>query len=108
MGGDELAGIARDSCPHCGERVRVRPWELLPTKEKVLVTCRSCGGKSQISGRTRIGGGVAGILGGLLAVALTYRPLGKWVVVPAILANVLLGYLGARLLLRLDPPELAD
>ena len=108
MGSDELAGIARDSCPHCGERVRVRAWDLLPTRQKVLVTCGSCGQKSQIAGRTRIGAGVVGIVGSLVAVALTYQSLGDWTIGPAILANLVLGYLAGRAMLRLDPPGLAD
>ena len=108
MSADELAGIARDSCPHCGERVRVRPWELLPTKQKVLVTCASCGEKSQVAGRTRIGAGMIGLLAGVLAVALTFRSLGQWAAIPGIVSNALLGYVGGRLMLRLDPPELAD
>jgi hypothetical protein len=108
MGSEELAGIARDSCPFCGERVRVRPWELLPTTQKVVVTCSACGEKSQISGRTRIGGGVIGILGSIVTAALTFHSLGRGSTVATVLAYALFGVLGSRLLLRLDPPGLAD
>lgn len=74
----------------------------------MLVTCASCGRKSQVAGRSRIGAVTFGILGALIAVTLTYRSLGEWAVVPGLLANGLFGYVGARLFLRLDPPELAD
>ena len=49
-----------------------------------------------------------GLLGGLFVAMLTYPSLGEWAIFPAALANALMGFLAARLMLRLDPPELAD
>jgi hypothetical protein len=106
--GQDLAGIARDSCPYCGERVKVSVLALLPSRNKTLVKCAACGQKSQIAGRTRIGGGVAGMLGSGIAVALTVRTSETLCFAMATLAYLVVGYLVSRLMLRLDPPELAD
>jgi len=108
MTDQDLAGITRDSCPFCGERVKLSFWALLPSKAKTLVTCRACGQRSQIAGSTRIGAGVAGMIGSGIAVALTVRTSVKLCVVASILASLVAGHLAARLMLRLDPPELAD
>lgn len=81
---------------------------LIPSKNKVLVKCGACGEKSQIAGRTRIGGGVAGMLGGGIAAALTARTSATLCLVMAMLGYWVVGYLVSRLMLRLDPPELAD
>jgi hypothetical protein len=68
----------------------------------------ACGEKSQIAGRTRIGGGVAGMLGSGIAVALTVRTSTTLCFAMAMLAYFVVGYLVSRLMLRLDPPELTD
>ena len=108
MTDQDLAGIARDSCPFCGERVKVSTLALIPGKNKILVKCGACGEKSQIAGRTRIGGGVAGTLGGGIAAALTVRTSPTLCFAMAMLGYLVVGYLVSRLMLRLDPPELAD
>jgi len=92
----------------CGERVKVGFFKLLPTKSKSMVTCASCGERSQVAGATRIAGVVAGIVGGLLGVWLSFPRLEKWSLLIALVADVLLGYLAGRLTLRLDPPDFAD
>lgn len=74
----------------------------------MLVRCGSCGLKSQVAGLTRIGGGIFGLLGTLWTVALSIRYLAEWASFPGFLAYFLFSYVGARMLLRLDPPELAD
>jgi hypothetical protein len=108
MTDQDLAGIARDSCPFCGERVKVSALNLLPGKNKVLVKCGACGEKSRIAGRTRIGGGVAGMLSIVIAVEITVRTSPILSLAMAPLAYLVVGYLVSRLMLRLDPPELAD
>jgi hypothetical protein len=82
--------------------------DLLPKKGKTLVTCGACGKASQVAGRTRIGGGVAGMLGSLVAVALTVGTSQRLCVAAGLLTYLVVGYLASRLMLRLDPPELAD
>ena len=108
MTDQDLAGIARDSCPYCGERVKVSALKLFPSKKKVFVNCGACGQRSQIAGRTRIGGGVAGTLGTMIAATLTVRRSPTLCLVMAILGYLVAAYLVSRLMLRLDPPELAD
>jgi hypothetical protein len=103
-----LPGISRDSCPHCGERVRIRVLDLVPTYKKNLVACGACGKQSQIAGSTRVCSGVGGIVGALVCVALAYPWLKASSIPFLLLANVACGYLAGRLTLRLDPPELAD
>jgi len=103
-----LPGISRDSCPHCGERVRIQILDLLPTSHKNLVACRACGKQSQIAGSTRVCSGLGGIAGGLAGVVVLYPWLKASSLPFLLLASAACGYLAGRLTLRLDPPELAD
>jgi hypothetical protein len=108
MRNQALAGIARDSCPFCGERVKVSAMNLFPRNTKDLVKCGACGQGSRISGRTRISGGVASMLSVVIVVAITVRTSPILSLVMAALAYPVVGYLVSRLMLRLDPPGLAD
>jgi hypothetical protein len=104
----DLAGLTGDSCPFCGERVKVGVLSLLPTTHKSIVRCGQCGERSQVAGRTRIIGGVAGLAGAALGLWISFPNLGSWCLAVAIAGEVVFGCLAARLTLRLDPPELAD
>jgi len=81
---DDLAGIARDSCPHCGERVKVSSWKLIPSSYgNATVTCAACGKESQVAGNTRIAAGLAGTGGMVLGMWLSFRIFDHQVSVPA-------------------------
>jgi hypothetical protein len=103
-----LPGISRDSCPHCGERVQIRVLDLMPTYDKNIVTCRSCGKQSQIAGSTRVCS-VLGSVAGAIAGVVVLFPWLKGTSIPfLLLLSPACGYLAGWLTLRLDPPELAD
>jgi hypothetical protein len=54
-------GIARDTCPHCGERAQLRWWNFLPQRGRAYVTCRVCKEESQIAVATGIASRLAGM-----------------------------------------------
>jgi hypothetical protein len=110
MDADESAGIARDSCPHCGERVKVSGWKLLPSSYgNATVTCATCGKESQVAGSTRIAATLAGT-GGMIVGMWGYFLIFDHQVslTAAIFGFVVAAYAAGRLTLRLDPPEFAD
>jgi hypothetical protein len=104
------AGIARDSCPHCGERVWVGIPDLLPGRRKIFVVCDACGKRSQVAGSTRIWSNLTGlVVGSVWSVVLVgcpqMRVVGAFLILPVTLAGA---YFAGRMNLRLDPPELGD
>ena len=45
-------GLARDSCPYCGERAQLKWWNFLPQKGRSYVRCAVCKEESQIAAGT--------------------------------------------------------
>jgi len=110
MDDQELAGIARDSCPHCGQRVKVAAWKLIPSSYgNATVTCAACGKESQVAGRTRIGATLAGTGGMIVGMWGYYLIVDRHASLTAALCGfVVAAYAAGRLTMRLDPPEFAD
>ncbi|MEA2698890.1 MAG: hypothetical protein QOI66_3161 [Myxococcales bacterium] len=110
MDDQELAGIARDSCPHCGQRVKVAAWKLIPSSYgNATVTCAACGKESQVAGRTRIGATLVGTGGMVIGMWTYYLIFDHQASLPAaIFGFVVAAYVAGRLTMRLDPPEFAD
>ena len=105
MGNDEAAGVARDSCPHCGERVALGISSVLFVSRRARVKCNHCGNRCQFADGTI----VASTFSGLAAFGLA-----TWLCYPSIdLGSILFGgalsclaSAGATVMtLRLDPVE---
>ncbi|HXJ18619.1 MAG TPA: hypothetical protein VMT03_00185 [Polyangia bacterium] len=99
------AGIARDTCPFCGERAGVPWWNALP----VRVECRACGRTCSVWRGASGVGAFVGLLAGAGCAAGLLPHLGAAL---TLLGATLAGTLGmsavTRLFLRLEPPEFGD
>ena len=56
----------KNSCPHCGKKVALRIWDLMPSSDRRRVLkCPACSGKFDLSDGCKI----AAMFGGLIAMA---------------------------------------
>lgn len=99
-------GIARDSCPFCGERPRLRWSDYLPSPAGGYVRCNHCGKRLCLSVESGLLGIIVGAVVGLGLIFGLAEHLSRsvdialgtaaWLVVCGVVV---------RLTIRLDPPE---
>ena len=102
----EIAGIARNSCPLCGELTRVPGDEFFSGGMTKFFRCSACKGQIRVASSTRVAAGFGGLLGlapGLYALNQLSPAL--------LLIAVFAGYALAatvlwRLTMRLEPANL--
>jgi hypothetical protein len=82
----KLAGLARNSCPLCGELARLRWWNVFPAQRPVPFRCSSCNGWLIIAWRTQ----AAGVIGALTGLAGTAYLLLSIRAAPSVIAVVAL------------------
>jgi hypothetical protein len=104
---EKLPGLARNSCPLCGELASVPWWRVLPSKRRHAFKCSSCYGRLTIADSTRVAA-VAGMVVGALGAGCLLMGLlvgaQSGICAPAILgAAVAGGALMGRLTLSLEP-----
>ena len=100
------AGIARDSCPFCGERPGLGWWHYIGGRGGTPVACKACGKTSLVSPEATVFGLLAALLvSGAFTVGLI-KYLGVWLTVVAAMAvfPFVKGQVTRRLA-RLDPPD---
>lgn len=66
------AGIARDSCPLCGQTTRIPPLQIFPSKWKSAFRCSSCLGWIRVADRTQRIAFLAGFLGPAVVLGVVY------------------------------------
>ena len=67
----------KDACPHCGKRVSLPWWSLLPSRDRSrLLTCRACGGRFDLTNRCKMTSVMAGMAGMAIATAFPFQ----WIV----------------------------
>jgi hypothetical protein len=105
MGNDEPAGVARNSCPHCGERVALGFFSVIAVRRRSRVTCKHCGNGCQFADGTIAASIFSGIIGFGLAIWLCYPNIDVGSIMLGGVMWCLASASAAAMTLRLEPIE---
>jgi hypothetical protein len=104
----------KDACPHCGKRVGLGWWDLLPSRDnKKFFVCKSCGGHYVFANSCKMASVAGGMVGMMLGMYFPFQWIAKagnaskFSIIEGVLAAALtLGLASvtaARLALQLEP-----
>ena len=99
-------GIARDSCPFCGERPRFRWWDYIPSRYGSSVDCNLCGATARVATQTNMMGVLSFLFVVVAVIFALMKPLGPKLTIPvALIAGLAVAMGVMRVFMRLDPPD---